>query len=133
MWFYKYAHSKTLAKFIETLRQTHWHLSTGFTKFEALVLALTSLLLKLGQKRPKCVHLVQKMVEGLKWSQNETKLINQIKFVIERSKLGLYRLLERVFSWRQFLGVRLLLVKVIPNVPKVNWVFWSECLRGINT
>ena len=71
MWFYEHADSKTV-KFIKTLRQIYWLLSTGFTNFEVLILVLTSLLLKLGQKRPKFAYLVQKLKEGLKWSQTET-------------------------------------------------------------
>ena len=61
-----------------------------------------SLLLKLGQKRPKLAYHLRKVIKEIKWSQNETKLIYQIQFVVERSKPDLYGLLEEMFSWRQF-------------------------------
>ena len=73
--------------FIETLRQIYWVLSTGCTNSEILILVLISLLIKLGLKRPKFAYLVQKVTEGLKWSQNEAKRIYQIEFAVERSKL----------------------------------------------
>ena len=76
---------------LEVLRQIFWLLITGFTNFEILILVLASLLLKLRQKRPGCAYLV---TERLKWYQNETKLICQIQFVVERSKPDLYGLLE---------------------------------------
>ena len=58
-----------------------------------------SLLLKLGQTRPRFAYLVRKMVEGSKWSQNETKLIYQIQLIVERSNPDLYGLLEGMFWW----------------------------------
>ena len=39
----------------------------------------------------------------LKWFQNESKLIYQSQFLLERSKPDLYGLLEGMFSWRQLL------------------------------
>ena len=56
-----------------------------------------SLLLKLGQKMPKFAYLVREVIEGLKRSQIETKMIYQIQFVVERSKPDLYGLLEEMF------------------------------------
>ena len=86
--------------FIETLRQIFWLVSTGFTNFETLILVLMSLLLKLNQKRPKFAYLSRKVIKGLNWSQNETKLIYQIQFVVKRSKTDLYELLRGIFLWR---------------------------------
>ena len=86
--------------FIETLRQIFWLVSTGFTNFETLILVLMSLLLKLNQKRPKFAYLSRKVIKGLNWSQNETKLIYQIQFVVKRSKADLYELLRGIFLWR---------------------------------
>lgn len=54
--------------FIETLREIYWLLETGFTKFEILILVLTSLLLKLG---PKFAYLVRKVIKGLKRSKKK--------------------------------------------------------------
>ena len=73
-------------------------LSIGFTSLESLTLVLTSLLLKFPQKRPKFAYLVQKMIERLKLCKNETKPIDQIQFVVERSKPDLYGLLEGMFG-----------------------------------
>ena len=80
----------------------HKFWNTAFTNFEILILVLTSLLLKLDQKRPKFAYLFRKVIKELKGSQVEIKLIYQIQFVLERSKPDLYGLLEEMFSWRQF-------------------------------
>ena len=88
--------SKQLFK--ETLRQIY----KGFTNLEILILVLTSLLLKLGQKRPKFAYHLRKVIKEIKWCQNKTKLMYQIQFVVERSKPDLYGPLEEMFSWRQF-------------------------------
>ena len=92
--------------FIETLRQIYWALSTGFTNSEIIIPVLTPLLLKFGQKTPKFAYLVQKVTERLKRSQNEAKLIYEIRFVAEGSKpqsLTRYLILTLVFLWESAL------------------------------
>ena len=43
------------------------------------------------------MFLIGKVIEGLKRSQTENKLIYQIQFVVERSEADLYGVLEGVF------------------------------------
>ena len=89
---------------------------------------MTSLLLKLGQKSLKIAYLFRKVIEGLKWSQNETKLIYQIQFVAERSKPDLYGLLEGMFSRMQFFKkfkIKALLVKTY-NKSAQNVLKWTS-------
>ena len=74
------------------------------------------------------IYIVRKVIEVLKWSQNENKLIYQIQFVVERSDRGLYRLLEGMFLWRQFLrnfNIKAPLWRLIKKVPEMSW---RECL-----
>ena len=73
-----------------------------FHKFWNFNPSSTSLLLKLGQKRLKFECFVRKVIEGLNWSKDEIKVIDQVQFVVERSKPDLYGLLEGMFLWRQF-------------------------------
>ena len=48
---------------------------------------------KTGSKNTRFEYLMQKVTKRLKWSQNKTKLIYQIQFVVERAKPVLYGLL----------------------------------------
>ena len=78
------------------------------------------------------------MIEGSKWSQNETKLIYQIKFVAEGSKPDLYGLLEGMFSWRQLFKkfkIKALLVKAYPKTAQnvLKWMSTRDWYLGENS
>ena len=98
--------------FIESLRQILWLLSTGSTNFEILILVLTLLLLKVGQKRTKFAYLVRKVTEGLKWCQNETKLISNTNCSRKIKTRFIWTFRKNVpdFSWFQYFYSQLYII-----------------------
>ena len=92
---------------------------TSLTNFEILILVLTSLFLKWGQKRLKFMYCVWKVIKGLNWFQDETKLIYQIQFPVEILKADLHGVLEGMLLWRQFFKNLKIAALLVPKWMKV--------------
>ena len=109
MWSYENVDSKSV-KFIKTYLSTSKYRFHKFWSFNPT----SDIIVKIGsKKKPKVVFLIGKVIEGLKWSQTENKLIYQVQFVVERSEADLYGVLEGVFRKGNVL-----------KILKLRWFLW---------